>query len=164
MNKTEIILSIFITGAVPALGAGNGSTPSLTPGVQDPQKPIPYIQKSTVFKKTPPSTTSPASAKKLGLDSLLMKRVLVHPAAGDYSFPLYPKASTEIEGPFFIRDQSYYDNLNDGLHSAMGYQPQVASQSEQIIGAVLGVAGKACAGVAAAQALGIIPSGQTKKK
>jgi hypothetical protein len=156
VNKTGIILSIFLTGVASALWAENGPAPAPTPGAKGIEKPIPYPQKSSVFKKTHSSAAGPASAQKPGTSFLLTARALENPAPWDYSIPLYSKNSIGSEEGPMIRDPNYYGRLNSNLYSAMGYQPQVASPSEQIIGAVLGVAGKACAGVAAAQALGIL--------
>ena len=156
-----IILSI-IFGCAPALGAGPGPTP--TPAAKGQPTPIPYLQKSTVFKKTLSSPAGPASTPKLRLNFISAKRTLLQSDPGDYSIPIYSKDAVETENHLVVRGPNDYDRLNSDLSYSLAYQLPKSSPSDQIIGAVLGVAGDACAGIAAAQVLGVIPSPQQKKK
>jgi hypothetical protein len=154
-----IILSIIFSSSL-ALWAGPGPTPV----AKAQPTPIPYIQKSTVFKKAHSSPAGLASALKLRLNSISAKRTSLHTDPGDYSIPIYSKDAIVTEDNLTIRGPNDYDRLNSDLSDSMAYQLPKSSSSDQIIGAVLGVAGDACAGIAAAQALGVIPSPQQKKK
>lgn len=117
---------------------GDTSTPA-TSSESTPvsKKPIPIIQKSSVFKKKKAKAARDETSYSLG---------------------------SSLESPFHLRDKAYYDRLNAELSPTFLNKPTTLTDEEKFICGVLDAAGKACAGAAAAKCLGLLPSGNDKKK
>ena len=111
--------------------------PFLTPTSKFDRKAIPVIQKSSVFKKSKSVHSSNTFTLKTGRD---------------------------LETPFLLRDKTYYDHLNDDLSASFKNPSPTPTSDQKIWGTLAGIASYSCAGIAAAQSLGVIPSGKNKDK
>ena len=64
----------------------------------------------------------------------------------------------------FLMDTGYYNRLNADLYPALNLKKEKLSEEEKFWGTVAGAASYGCAGIAAAQALGVLSDGKTTKK
>lgn len=111
--------------------------PFLTPTPQTTDKTIPVIPKSSVFKKSKSIHSSNTYTLKKGSGS---------------------------ETPFLLRSKDYYEHLNDALSSSLKYSAPTPTSDQKLWGTLAGIASYSCAGIAAAQSLGVIPSSKNKDK
>jgi hypothetical protein len=99
-------------------------------------KPIPVYQKSTVFNK---KSTGTQTDSGLGLEGY-------------------------FQGLDKDQKETFYNQLNANLFSSLSSQPKPLTPEEKVLGTIGAIASYGCAAGAAAQVLGIIPDGKTKKK
>ncbi len=144
-QQVNVALIFFCLILIPMLAAGD-APPSSVPSPQSTptpassnnlKKPIPVIQKSSVFKKGKAKTRRIQTSYSIG---------------------------SSLETPFHLRDKAYYDRLNAELSPTFLNQPTTLTETEKVISTMLGTASTLCAGAAAAQCLGLLPSGNDKKK
>jgi hypothetical protein len=147
---TSLVLSVFaLAWAGEPAGVKNTNTPKTAQEASQPSPsptfaptefsgkntPIPYEQKSTVFKK---KSDIPTGAN-LGLEAYFNQ--------GNY------------EGR-----EKFYNQLNASIFSSISSKPKALTPEEQLLGTIGTIAGYGMAAGAAAQVLGIIPDGKPKKK
>jgi len=146
MNETAFFLLMAVaTSAFPA----PAQSPTPAPAGAAPQLKI---------HGTPAALTKPP-AKESQSNSTILRKPSVHKTHNPTLEPPGLYYNPEYSGALLD-----YNKLNADLGPLLSDQPHRPTADEKFWGTVTGAAGYSMAGVAAAQAVGILPGGRTEKK